>query len=1018
MEDEGYQQKLKGRGGGGCRRGRGVQKGSFVFREGDVQYQPEFNWDDGRRSQGHFGPTRGRGRGGAMPPTNGGSEDDRGRGRGRYGRGRGRGRGRSKPREEAAESLPPPPPPIVAGVTPFHAGQFPNDDDVFGSTKSMSLSDNLDNSFAPSADKVVPVNRPDKGGTMAIRNTKIRVNHFPVRFNPQSTIRHYDVNVKPDDDDQVQKKEASKLSKSSLRMIRDKLFSDDPSHFPMSMTAYDGEKNIFSAVPLPTGQFKVELPDRNYIFSIKLVNELKLCRLKDYLSGNLFCIPRGVLQGMDVVMKENPVRNMISTGRSFHPKDGHYSDHDNLGLGIRASRGFQHSLKPTFQGLAMCLDYSVLAFRKRLPVLDFLKEHIPGFSLNDFRRFRKAVEKELRGLKVNVTHRMTKQKFVVSGLTKDNARRLKFPTEDPSRLEAAAENEILLVEYFRDKYKMDIMYKDIPCLELGKSDRKNYVPMELCVLVEGQIYPKEHLDKNAAVFLKRMSLAKPDVRRSTICHMVNDAQGNGPCGGEVIRNFGMEVDTNMTSVVGRVIAAPELKLCNRNGAPIRVPVDKDKCQWNLLGKRVVEGKSISRWGVIDFSSSDRHRLNQRIFVPNLITRCRNLGMLMEDPLFVEPSTMHMLSNPDALQELLESLNDRAYQISQGKLQILVCVMSGKHPGYKNLKWISETRVGLVTQCCLLYHANEGNDQYLANLALKINAKLGGSNAELFDKFPFFEQVGGGGGVMFIGADVNHPASRNTTSPSISAVVATVNWPAANRYAARVRPQNNRVEKIVSFGDMCLELVESYARLNTTKPEKIVIFRDGVSEGQFDMVLNEELLDMKSVFRSNNYNPTVTLIVAQKRHQTRLFPENQRDGGFTGNVSPGTVVDTKIVHPFEFDFYLCSHYGSLGTSKPTHYHVLWDEHSFTSDQVQKLIYNLCFTFARCTKPVSLVPPVYYADLVAYRGRLYYEAVMEGQSPASVGSTVSSTASSSTSSSTSLDDRFYRLHADLENDMFFI
>ncbi|KAF2302877.1 hypothetical protein GH714_010024 [Hevea brasiliensis] len=609
-------------------------------------------------------------------------------------------------------------------------------------------------------------------------------------------------------------------------------------------------------------------------------------------------------------MKENPARHMVSVGRSFHSTEAYKED---LGFGITASRGFQHSLKPTFQGLAMCLDYSVLAFRKRLPVIDFLREHVPGFNLNDFRSCGRDVENALKGLKVTVTHRITKQKH-------------KQP--------------------------------------------KNYVPMEFCVLVEGQIYPKENLNRDVGLYLKKISLATPRDRQRIICDMVADR--DGPCGGNIIQNFGMEVDMDMTSVLGRVIGPPELKLSASNGRVIKIAVDKEKCHWNLVGKGVVEGKPIDRWVVIDFSSSERgrYKLRPEQFIPKLRAR--------------------------------------------GQLQIIICGCLGRILVTSILSGFLR-QVGVVTQCCLSDHVNNGNDQYFANLALKINAKLGGSNVELIDRLPFFE---GEGHVSVIGADVNHPGARNKTSPSIAAVVATVNWPAANRYAARVRPQYHRKEKILNFGDMCFELVETYVRLNRVKPGNIVIFRDGVSEGQFDMVLNEELTDLRRAFKSSNYAPTITLIVAQKRHQTRLFPGNRSSGSSNGNVSPGTVVDTKIVHPFEFDFYLCSHYGSLGTSKPTHYHVLCDEHGFSSDQLQKLIYNMCYTFARCTKPVSLVPPVYYADLVAYRGRLYYEAIMDGQSPASASSSTSSAATSSLSSAASLDDRFYKLHAELENIMFFV
>ncbi|PPD95575.1 hypothetical protein GOBAR_DD07397 [Gossypium barbadense] len=803
-----------------------------------------------------------------------------------------------------------------------------------------------------------PIMRPDKGGRTALATVRLNVNHFRVKFNPESIIRHYDVDVR-----QLESPRNGRpayISKPLLSNIRKKLFTDNP-QLPLLMTAYDGEKNIFSAVRLPEGEFKVESSEgedvmaRTYIFSIKLVNELKLCKLRDYLSRKAYSIPRDILQGMDVVMKENPVMHMVPVGRSFHPYES--CPEDDLGYGITASRGIRYSLKPTYQGLALCLDYSVLAFRKKMPVLDFLAEHIPDFNVNSFRRFRRHVDQALKNLKVNVTHRRTKQKYVIVGLTRDDTRNVSFPDANDPQV------RVRLVDYFREKYDNNIRYLDIPCLDLSRNNRMNYVPMEYCVLAEGQIYPKDDLDQEAAFMLKNISLAKPYERQSNICGMVQSK--DGPCGGNIIQNFGIEVDTRMTPVEGRVIGPPVLKLAAPTGKLLKITVDRNTCQWNLVGKAVVVGKAIQCWAVIDFTQADRLKLNFDSFIPKLRNRCRNLGMTMEDPILYELAQMQIFSDGNGLLQLLENVTRRVHKFGRGNLQFLLCVMSRKDDGYKCLKWISETKIGVVTQCCLSNHANKGQDQYLANLALKINAKLGGSNVELNDRLPHFR---GEGHVMFIGADVNHPGSHNNTSPSIAAVVATMNWPEANRYAARVRPQIHRKEQILEFGEMCLELVESYARLNNVKPEKIVLFRDGVSEGQFDMVLNEELMDLKSAFQRINYFPTITLIVAQKRHQTRFFPEGKGDGGPTGNISPGTVVDTKIVHPFEFDFYLCSHHGSLGTSKPTHYHILWDEHGFSSDQLQKLIYNMCFTFARCTKPVSLVPPVYYADLVAYRGWL--------------------------------------------------
>jgi eukaryotic translation initiation factor 2C len=82
----------------------------------------------------------------------------------------------------------------------------------------------------------------------------------------------------------------------------------------------------------------------------------------------------------------------------------------------------------------------------------------------------------------------------------------------------------------------------------------------------------------------------------------------------------------------------------------------------------------------------------------------------------------------------------------------------------------------------------------------------------------------------------------------------------------------------------------------------------------------------------NFNPTITLIIVGKKHKSVFFPEaSVAEGGQAPrhpNCPPGTVIDTVVTSPVEWDFYLCSHQGILGTSRPAHYNVLLDENNFT------------------------------------------------------------------------------------------
>lgn len=72
-----------------------------------------------------------------------------------------------------------------------------------------------------------------------------------------------------------------------------------------------------------------------------------------------------------------------------------------------------------------------------------------------------------------------------------------------------------------------------------------------------------------------------------------------------------------------------------------------------------------------------------------------------------------------------------------------------------------------------------------------------------------------------------------------------------------------------------------AKNNKRLPERLIIFRDGVAEGMFQIILKDEykaIRDACDSLQKGSYKPKITIIVCAKRHQTRFFPTEQNIGG--------------------------------------------------------------------------------------------------------------------------------------------
>ncbi|KAM0923115.1 hypothetical protein ACQ4PT_005689 [Festuca glaucescens] len=805
----------------------------------------------------------------------------------------------------------------------------------------------------------------------------VKANHFLTEI-PDKDLTQYDVKITPE----VSSRYVNRAIIAELvRLYRD---SDLGTRLP----AYDGRSSLYTAGALPfdAREFVVRLADgdsgtgtgippreREYRVAIKFAARADLHHLREFIAGRQASAPQEAVQVLDIVLRELANQRYVPIGRSFYSPD--IRKPQRLGDGLQSWCGFYQSIRPTQMGLSLNIDMSSTAFIEALPVIQFvaqiLGKDVMSRPLSDANRIK--IKKALRGVKVEVTHRENvRRKYRITGVTAQPTHELIFPIDDQMNMKS-------VVEYFKEMYGFTIQQSHLPCLMVGNQKKANYLPMEACKIVEGQRYTKRLNEKQITSLLK-VTCQRPREKEMDILQTVHQ---NGYDQDPYAKEFGINISEKLTSVEARVLPAPWLKYNDAGKEKECLP---QVGQWNMVNKKVINGGKVSHWACINFSRSVQET-TARGFCQELAQMCQISGMEFNS----EPVLPIYSARPDQVAKALKHVYNVALHKLKGKeLELVLAILPDNNGAlYGDIKRICETDLGLITQCCLTKHVFKISKQYLANVSLKINVKMGGRNTVLVDalswRIPLVSDIP----TIIFGADVTHPETGEDSSPSIAAVVASQDWPEVTKYAGLVCAQAHRQELIQDLyktwhdpqrgtviGGMVRELLISFRKATGQKPQRIIFYRDGVSEGQFYQVLLYELDAIRKACASlePNYQPPVTFVVVQKRHHTRLFANNHKDRSSmdkSGNILPGTVVDSKICHPTEFDFYLCSHAGIQGTSRPAHYHVLWDENNFSADEMQTLTNNLCYTYARCTRSVSVVPPAYYAHLAAFRARFYLE-----------------------------------------------
>lgn len=806
---------------------------------------------------------------------------------------------------------------------------------------------------------------------------KLRANFFPVKV-PKGPFYEYDVAITP---------KARELPRRIKRRIF-QLAEKSPEWTSQGLkdaVAHDHSSKLIAAKLLPqplTMEIlfydEDETPPttggKRYTFEINFTQEIDTGNLVNYLSGqpqyrDYDILP--VISALNLILGAHPNRSdgsgvMVGKNRWFFKTPGEQPFQ--LGAGLEAWKGFYSSARPAHNQLLVNVNVCTTAF------------YTPGNLAAALINFRNASfggrpTAFVKGVRVQTKHLGYRKG--IKAVSNKTARSHRFKVQEYN------DQELSVEEYFLRKYQIRLQYPDMPLVDVG-GVKQNLLPAELCEILPNQAFKGKLLDDQTAQMIK-VAARPPNINANSIVNQgIRELGFSGATVSVALQTFDVSVSSDMVVVPARILTSPGVHYANSTAS-----VD-DRASWNLRSVKFSRGAKLENWAVLiilDGNPRDEFENPQDPGIKQVwsgfAAMCKQSGMqvALGDPKII-PARLPRKDPNDPTRTAAVAVIEAALKKSGSKPSIvLVILSSGDKHVYSGIKHLCDTQLDLPTVCVhsAKIRKEKGQLQYFANVALKFNMKLGGVNHLLDrDSMSWLKQKP----TMVVGIDVTHPGPGSVPgTPSIAAVVASCD-PDYAQYPCSMEIQESKKEMVTNLDSMMYERLSLFLKKNKGKlPERILVYRDGVSEGQFKTVIDEEMPRMKDAFRrfdkaGKQYNPLLTIVICGKRHHTRFYPTEPGDGDHNGNPKPGTVVDRGVTSVYHFDFFLQAHGGLQGTTRPTHYYVVHDEIGFNADPLQKLTNAISYMFARATKAVSLASPAYYADLACERGRCYLHKLLQG------------------------------------------
>lgn len=535
--------------------------------------------------------------------------------------------------------------------------------------------------------------------------------------------------------------------------------------------------------------------DRHRVI-IKKSKTLTFDVLRGYISGTNDWDDRCLeaITFLDHLLRETPSQKYISIKRNFFARTERRSV---LAPGLEHMSGVYQSMRLCHQpgtngtGLTVNVDVANGTFWSAGPLIQVISNLFGGRGEADviakIRQHRQDTHarddpydklKHLAKLRVTTTHRKqgdAQDHYTIKRFLRKDANEHTFK----ARMTDGTEKQISIADYFAQKYKYRLRSPNFPVVETAKGA---VLPVECLTLDPDQRYVNK-LDERATAAMIKLAVTPPKARWAAVDHGLKMLSWQTDT---YLHNYGMRIDPAPVNAKGRLLPPPEVAFANGTVKPLY------SGRWDVRGKEFLAPNTqpLKSWGVCVIPT--RGRQPDKNAIQHCITELVKIYTGHGGRIETKQPVMHLAGEDPgrAVEEIYQKTGNQFKLIPQ----LLVFILPDRTATtYGRIKKSAECRYGVVTQCMQYSNVQKAQGQYLSNVCLKMNAKLGGATARSISA-----QSKGPTGLfkvptMVMGVDISH-GPPGILSPSMAAVTCSSD-PLCTRYNALVNTNGYRMEQL-------------------------------------------------------------------------------------------------------------------------------------------------------------------------------------------------------------------------------